>query len=262
MTEPPQASQVDSPSSEGSDPKADDHETAASRFAFYYGEMERARKEAQELHEKTKPRPVTVLEGEQAHAAEVVHIPSLLSSEEMDAIHRIGKKYKFLKTEEEEQPKYPQEEDHHEVYYMHREVEKTFQTIAPKLFQKILDTVIVNDRYGCLKDRTFGRDYNVRCIEYHIYTPGGALRNPKHCDIGTVYTIGILLSDPSSFDGGIFQTLEPDGSTKQYLAKQGDAMIWPGHKYHSVSEITKGQRRMFVMELWPGPRANKRDRMS
>merc|ERR1711964_408050 len=132
------------------------------------------------------------------------------------------------------------EEKHHEIYYMHQQNAggKTFQTLLPSIFKKLVDAVAANDSHGCLQDRELCRDYNVRCIEYHIYTPGGALRNPKHSDIGTIYTIGILLADPESFDGGIFQTLEPDGSTKQYLAKQGDAMIWPGHKYHSVSEIT------------------------
>jgi len=256
-------------SSEGSDDKTSANESAASLFAFYWGNMERARREAQELNET--PRDVKILEGEQAQAAEVVHIPSLLCPEEMDEIHRIGKEYKSLKTREDEQHKYPQEQDHHEIYYMHREhpyfkpslhTEGTFQTLAPSLFQKILDTVTKNDRYECLKDRSFGRDYNVRCIEYHIYTPGGSLSNPKHCDLGTVYTIGILLADPSDYEGGIFQTLEVDGSMKQYPAKAGDALIWPGHKFHSVTEITKGERRVFVMELWAGPRANNRDRMS
>lgn len=51
---------------------------------------------------------------------------------------------------------------------------------------------------------------SVRCAEFHVGTPGGALRDPKHFDEGSLVTVDILLAD--NFEGGNLTTLEVTSS--------------------------------------------------
>ena len=50
----------------------------------------------------------------------------------------------------------------------------------------------------------------------------------------------------------MLQTLEPDGELRGHEWEQGDALVFLSHKYHSVSELTRGTRNVLVCELWQG----------
>ncbi len=101
--------------------------------------------------------------------------------------------------------------------------------------------------------------FNVRVAEYHEMEVGGALRNSEHYDIGSLVTVDIMLQEAT--EGAIFQTLESsaqeaDGPTDSYLKQHpfqaGDALVFVSHKYHCVSPLVAGCRKVLVIEFWNG----------
>ena len=74
-----------------------------------------------------------------------------------------------------------------------------------------------------------------------------------HYDAGSLLTIGIMLSSTHEFEGGAFQTYEADCSMKSHPYEQGDAIVFPSHKFHSVAPILSGRRSVLITELWQGP---------
>eukprot|EP00435_Cladocopium_sp_Y103_P009231 s1476_g2.t1 len=80
--------------------------------------------------------------------------------------------------------------------------------------------------------------------------PGGGLRDPNHYDVGSLITVDVMLEEAEA--GGRFQTLEPSGRLLSHRFKAGDALVFQGHKYHCVSPVKKGRRRVLVVELWRG----------
>ena len=93
---------------------------------------------------------------------------------------------------------------------------------------------------------------SIRSVEYHTVLADSGIAMDAHADHGSLVTIDFMLSDPSEFEGGAFQTLEPDGSLLQHTFERGDALVFLSHKYHSVSTLTRGTRQVMVCELWQG----------
>ena len=92
-----------------------------------------------------------------------------------------------------------------------------------------------------------------RTVERHVVLPGGSLNYPTHHDAGSVYTIDVLLCDPADYGGGVLSTLEADGGHEAHaFAKAGDGFVFQSHKFHSVSPVTRGERRVLVVEYWIG----------
>ena len=81
---------------------------------------------------------------------------------------------------------------------------------------------------------------------------GGGLLTKRHVDQGSLLTIDILLTDVDEIEGGVLQTLEADGELKRHEWAKGDALVFLSHKYHCVSELTRGTRNVMVCELWQG----------
>jgi hypothetical protein len=75
---------------------------------------------------------------------------------------------------------------------------------------------------------------------------------PTHCDYGSLVTIDLMLSDTSEFDGGMFETLEPDGTLLAHPFERGDALVLLSHKWHSVTPLRRGRRNILVSEIWEG----------
>lgn len=90
---------------------------------------------------------------------------------------------------------------------------------------------------------------NVRVAEYHEMEIGGTLSNVKHFDIGSLITLDIMLEEP--IDGAYFQTMNNDVVTKQTFHR-GDALVFVSHKYHHVTQLKQGSRKVFVVEYWTG----------
>ena len=92
-----------------------------------------------------------------------------------------------------------------------------------------------------------------RVAELHTVRPGGALPSPTHFDHGSLITLDLMLSDPGEdFEGGQLQTLETDGSVLSHPFERGDLVLFQSHKYHSVTPVTRGTRRVCVLEIWEG----------
>ena len=89
-----------------------------------------------------------------------------------------------------------------------------------------------------------------RCVELHDCGEGAGLDDPTHFDSGSVVTLDVCLREADA--GGRFQTLEEDGSTLEHVFERGDALIFPSYKYHGVSRVESGRRRVLVLELWNG----------
>ena len=109
--------------------------------------------------------------------------------------------------------------------------------------------------------------------EYHESRVGGGdeLLEPKHYDMGSLITIDVMLSDADDFEGGVFETLEPPrvwqrmrrhlrrggsarggGRLEAHAFERGDALIFCSHKYHRVTAVQDGERKVLVLELWEG----------
>ena len=59
-----------------------------------------------------------------------------------------------------------------------------------------------------------------------------------------------MLSERSDFAGGDLATLECDDTLKRHGPwEQGDALIFPSHKYHCVTPVQQGLRRVLVIEV-------------
>eukprot|EP00913_Durusdinium_trenchii_P009592 g9012.t1 len=63
-------------------------------------------------------------------------------------------------------------------------------------------------------------------------------------------TVDVLLQSPDA--GGHFQTLERGQRLRKHRFDPGDALIFLGHKYHCVTPVEAGCRRVLVVELWHG----------
>ena len=99
----------------------------------------------------------------------------------------------------------------------------------------------------------------LRCAELHTYTVGAGLTDRNHRDSGSALSMSVMLSDPSSFDGGAFTTWTPEGSPVHHLVDTGAAVLFRSEDYHGVTPVTRGIRHVIVLELWArGP--NKVDR--
>eukprot|EP01084_Bolivina_argentea_P010920 20388_1 len=103
---------------------------------------------------------------------------------------------------------------------------------------------------------------NYRVIEYHHYVRGGGLVRKDHFDGGSILTMVLMLSDPTKdFEGGELMSLECNQLFKIYDLRQGDMVIFPSHKFHSVSRVSKGGRYVLVIELWEGQKGTDAHRM-
>jgi len=127
----------------------------------------------------------------------------------------------------------------------------------PQILDNILNAAKEIDKsndWNVLKNRSV---LNFRTIEFHEYTERGGLLNWRdpHFDDGSLITIDIMLADPNDFEGGelVFPSDPEDESPYQPDFEQGDAVLFLSHKYHNVSPVRKGRRRVLVLEIWDGP---------
>jgi len=137
----------------------------------------------------------------------------------------------------------------HNVLYLHRK--NLFGKTFPDIYEKICSLIWDADpNLWNISERKV--PLYVRCIEYHDYDHEGGidrLDNYEHRDGGSVYTLDILLDDPSEYDGGMLSLLQGENHIDCALQK-GDAVIFPSHKVHNVSRVSNGRRRVLIFEFW------------
>ncbi|KAH8046111.1 hypothetical protein JL722_13829 [Aureococcus anophagefferens] len=121
---------------------------------------------------------------------------------------------------------------------------------APELLDRLVDLATdVGEHFGAAlaqrRSRAVRRAPSVR--------RGSSLADPMHFDSGSIVTLDVMLDEADA--GGVFETLEADGALRPHVFERGDAIVFPSYKYHSVSQIEAGLRRVLVMELWQGGEA-------
>ena len=142
----------------------------------------------------------------------------------------------------------------HAALYMHKG--GYFGRALPALQQKLISQMCSQCSWPLRRPDAL----TIRCIEFHTYTPPGALMDPGHRDKGSIISMSVLLSDAAEHDGGRFITWEDCSPTTHELAR-GDAVLFPSEKVHNVSPLSRGVRQSLVIELWEG-KANAVDRYS
>lgn len=88
-------------------------------------------------------------------------------------------------------------------------------------------------------------DLGIRTAEYLRYKSSGLLG--PHTDGGSVFSISIALSNMEDYTGGFFQLKTADSLFK--VARRS-AIVFFSETDHSITEITGGERKVFVIELW------------
>ena len=135
------------------------------------------------------------------------------------------------------------------VFLNHRLVE-----LLPELHERLFTAARHADaQEGWKLLEAGGHPLSFRVVELHSVRPGGALALPTHYDYGSLITLDLMLSNPGEdFNGGRLQTLESDGSVLSHPFERGDLVMFQSHKYHSVTPVKWGTRRVCVLEIWEG----------
>ena len=202
--------------------------------------------------------PLTNLDEAVAQRTSAIRVRGLLSREEIEAIHRAGAAMAQQRPDSTiDRSAWGQPDGTWLVTFLN--TGGGFETALPEVYAKVRNAAIEVDRaHWNLTDGI--ADVNYRCAEYHTMRAAlddgeptrGGLRTRRHCDQGSLVTIDILLCDAAQIEGGVLQTLEPDGELRSHEWEQGDALVFLSHKYHCVSELRRGTRHVLVCELWQG----------
>jgi hypothetical protein len=88
-----------------------------------------------------------------------------------------------------------------------------------------------------------------RCVEHISYPVGVGL--DEHTDEDSVFTVSVLISDHSEYQGGNFELLGKTEVAADF--KPGDGLVFASEQAHRVTPVTGGTRKVLVVELWPFP---------
>jgi len=193
-----------------------------------------------------QPRLESLLE---AQRSSVVRIPQFLSTSEIERIHEAASETASIEGQQDIHKRQGAPEGTWSTVFFNHHL----AALLPELHQRLLDTARTTDAaaWKLLDDER--HSLNFRCVEYHVVSEGGGIPMPKHHDFGSLLTMDVMLSDPSSdFSGGTFCTLESDGRMQTHSFEQGDLLIFQSHKYHCVQPLSSGKRRVLVAEIWEG----------
>lgn len=171
----------------------------------------------------------------------VVRFPNFCSPEDLDLIDALGREHARIHGPPVAAPRRPA----WRTQYLN--AGGLARARAPALLDKLADLARTVDAksFGARAARALPR-----CVELHDCGAGAALDDPTHFDSGSVVTLDVCLREADA--GGHFLTLEPDGEMRRHAFERGDALVFPAYKYHSVSRVDRGVRRVLVLELWNG----------
>ena len=201
--------------------------------------------------------PLSNFDEATAQLTQCVRVRGLLSRDDIAAVHRAGKEYALRNPDATiDRSAWGQPSGTWLVTFLN--TDGAFESMLPELYERIRRAAVTVDRehWNVTADI---EHVNYRVVEYHTMRSSldgkptkGGLHTKRHCDQGSLITIDILLTDPADIDGGVLQTLEADGTLLDHSWEQGDALFFLSHKYHCVSELTRGTRNVMVCELWQG----------
>jgi len=194
-----------------------------------------------------------LLETPVAQRTPIVRMPGFVSDAEIEAIHaaadrvraRVGEVARSNSLTGNAAP------GSWRTVYLNHQLAELLPDLRERLVAAACDAD--SEQWGVLEAMGItGEDLSVRCCEHHTVRLSGGLPIEKHFDYGSVFTLDLMLSDTSEFEGGTFCTLEAKGGLKAHEFQRGDLLIFLSHKYHCVEPVTRGTRRVLVTELWQG----------
>ena len=141
----------------------------------------------------------------------------------------------------------------HSVTYL----DAIFERYAHSVLKKMLTLCIDADK--SMKWELLTEDsFRFKNIEYIQYNEKGANLG-WHCDMGSLVTIVLMLSDADEYEGGNFQCRKlqtlSDGQFVEHEAQDvpldaGDIVVFASDKCnHRVTDLVSGSRKVLVMEL-------------
>lgn len=104
---------------------------------------------------------------------------------------------------------------------------------------------VVEDLDWTALDMYHPRELGIRTAEFLKYKKTGKLG--LHVDGGSVYSMSVALSDMDDYQGGYFQLTTNDALFK--VPRRGAIIFW-SESSHGITDITSGERKVFVTELW------------
>ena len=183
-----------------------------------------------------------------AQRTTVVRFPQLLTREEVEQIRGLADEVEALDTSAVLDFSKDPETAHRGAWKTVYLQSGAFRDRLPDTIrQKLTDAVAQADK--AQRWRLLDCEHGVRNAEVHAVGTGGCLPEPTHHDTGSLITLDVMLSSAEEFDGGEFRTLQTGGKMKDYEFEQGDAMVFCSYKFHCVSPVTRGTRRVFIKLL-------------
>lgn len=192
----------------------------------------------------------------EAQATRVVHVPKLLSEEELAAVLALhddlqaqDKLGSAGRTAGNQAAAYRQ--GVWETSYL--STDGHFARALPEIRAKLVGAMRAADEaegWGMVRRTT--RELGLRCVELHRVGTGGSLPFLHHHDSGSLITLDVLCAHTSDFTGGQFRTLEASGEVTTHGFERGDALVFVSHKPHHVTPVLSGERRTLILELWEG----------
>lgn len=134
-------------------------------------------------------------------------------------------------------------------------VNEFIQAVIPDLMDHILNSIAsATEKFGWLPHPFH---LGIRCTEILEYNGAGS-ELLWHIDNDSIYTISIVLSDPSDVTGGNFliyddsiPTVEATSKSIEISPPRFGGLIFDSETFHAVSKIANGTRMVLVLELWP-----------
>lgn len=145
--------------------------------------------------------------------------------------------------------------DNDTTFGMYNEQGGNYVTFLQGLLQEYLPGVAASI-YAAVQIAYHGGDWEelefpqpeslgIRTAEYLHYKRTGKLG--AHSDEGSVFSISVALSELHDYGGGFFQLETGDALFK---VPRRSAIVFFSESDHSITEITNGERKVFVVELW------------
>eukprot|EP00966_Prymnesium_polylepis_P265938 6142986-Prymnesium_polylepis.2 len=152
----------------------------------------------------------------EAQRTQVVRIPQLLNDDDISAIHALAARLGV--------PGCSPQARHRSGMWgtTYLSAGGAFRAALPGLYAKLISAAreVDAEHWGVLQ-RAKG-PVVPRVVEYHRVQTHGSLPWLHHFDEGSLITIDAMLSGTEDFEGGTFQTLEPDNSLKAHEFERGD----------------------------------------
>jgi len=178
-----------------------------------------------------------------ARASKVQRVPQLLNDDEIAAVEALAQHIGWHQIN-------PAGKTNWKTCYLN--AEHAFSLHLPEIKAKVFAAARKVDEqcWGVMRGTS---QLGMRCIEYHQVGVGGGLPWIHHRDWGSLLTVDIMLSPRADFEGGTFQTSTVEGTLQPHEPfERGDALCFVSHKPHNVAPVTRGTRRVLILEIWEG----------